>query len=313
MIKSLIIYLGNKCNLNCSYCHRDIGEEIEINNGFLNSLSTFRGNIIFRGGEPTLYMDIIYKIVDIAKFAKFTITTNGILFEKYKEYFKKHDFTIYISYDGNAVRNFDPFLKEINYPKLYATSVITSGDDLYSILDNFNKKSMLIKHKLFFYPHIAHYTNDTNKQYAMTEEDYLKLSKQLKECMFSFVEHRKRFLCSTNEMYYGIYNFFRHSFMKNYKFGETYCANSWSKRVDLTGQQYNCLYIRNQLLDENWLDTQKNIIRNKFPKCETCSVYHMCGAGCVKSLYHDKECSFYYDIFSWYKEFYKEYEKYLFI
>ena len=309
MKKNIIIYLGSKCNLNCKYCHREKEDDIKLSEDFLRELSTFTGEIIFRGGEPTLYMDDIKTIVFTAKNASFSMTTNGKLLELYIDYFRKHNFSISISYDGNNLRRFDPYTKHINYP-VTNTIVLTAGSDIFKILDKFDEKSLIVGSRLELYPHIAHYTNEYNEQYAMVEEDYIRISSQLKDCMKLFVKDFKKYH-SINKRYYGIYKFFNNYYHNNFSFGETVCVNKSTRRVDVTGQDYNCLYIRDQKLDNNWIETQQNIIRSLSPKCEYCSVYDMCGGGCLKSIYHNKECVFYYDIFTWYKDFYKKYKSFL--
>lgn len=309
-MQNIIIYLGSKCNQNCQYCHRDNTDDLKLDKKFLSSLSDYKGSITFRGGEPTLYMDTIKEIVEVAKNANFVITTNGILFEKYKNFFYTNNFKVIFSYDGNELRPFDPFTRKIYYPKIMATSILTKDADIHKLVDTFEEKSDIIGHPLEYYPHICHYTTEENKHFAMLEKDYQRIIPQIKDCMKLFVDARRNGV--TISKYYGIHRFFIDAYNNNFIFGETNCANRRSKRVDVTGQQYDCLYIRDQKLNDDWLTTQQESISKKFPKCVNCSVYDMCGAGCVKSLYHDKECMFYYNLFTWYKEFRNKYNEFLF-
>lgn len=302
--------MGSNCNLNCSYCHKEIENDKQISETFLNYLKTFQGDIIFRGGEPTLYINDIKHIVNTAKNATFGITTNGVNIENHIPFFTEHKFNVSVSYDGTNLRPFDPFTKKIFYPNINVTSVMTKNCNIFDILKAFDEKSLITGNRLIFYPHIAHYTNEYNKQYAMDETDYIINIEQIKECMNLFIQERKNYN-TTNYKLYGIYRFLNKHLENNFTFGETVCANKFSKRVDVNGQQYNCLYIRDEKLNENWLTTQQHLIRTKFPKCEKCSVYAMCGGGCVKSLYHDKECNFYYKLFTWYKKFYNQNKEYL--
>mgnify|MGYP003156255155 FL=1 len=117
--------------MNCPYCHREIAEsEIGISDKLLEFLKKRRCTITFKGGEPTLYMDDIKKVVNAADKAVFEISTNGMFLEKYIEYFRKHQFKIFISYDGdnNRVRGFDPFTKVLNYPWLGVSSTLSHGN-----------------------------------------------------------------------------------------------------------------------------------------------------------------------------------------
>jgi uncharacterized protein len=120
--KSLMIYwlITNNCNLRCSYCFADGGsygqtrgymekETIEKTLHFLNKdfsdIDEFR--ILFFGGEPCLYPDVMDQTV---KFAKeilkgkkivFSGTTNGtILPEKLQSFFEENKVSFAVSLDG---------------------------------------------------------------------------------------------------------------------------------------------------------------------------------------------------------------------
>lgn len=307
-MEKIIIYLGSKCNMNCPYCHREIAEsEIGISDKLLEFLKKRRCTITFKGGEPTLYMDDIKKVVNAADKAVFEISTNGMFLEKYIEYFRKHQFKIFISYDGdnNRVRGFDPFTKVLNYPWLGVSSTLSHGNtDVESILDNFAEKSLIVGRPLGFYPHLVHCTNSHNREYALTDEDYNSILEQFKKCIYRYLDDMAKF-STVNLRYRGLYHSLRKKLENHYTFGETACANKNIQRIDTTGKWYNCLYIRDTFLSkDNWIDIQKNIICSISPKCEKCTVYDMCGGGCIKSLNHAKECEFYKELYTWFKGFY---------
>lgn len=99
----ITIYLGSRCNLDCAYCHRKADEkEPVISEALLTYLKSIKElQVRFIGGEPTLYMDEVKKVVAALPNARFGITTNGVLFDRYREYFLNHHFQVCISFDGN--------------------------------------------------------------------------------------------------------------------------------------------------------------------------------------------------------------------
>lgn len=108
----LILILTYKCNLNCNYCPIFKKNKIMSWNIAKKSLDLFSKlqcnncKIKFFGGEPLLKFDLIKKIVEynkrFDKTFKYELTTNGILLNKNKtEFFKKHNFELHISLDGD--------------------------------------------------------------------------------------------------------------------------------------------------------------------------------------------------------------------
>jgi hypothetical protein len=184
-MEKITIYLGSRCNLNCAYCHREVEEnEPKVSDALLNYIKS-RPNITvkFMGGEPTLYMDEIKRIVDAAPHASFSISTNGVLFPKYRDYFLKHRFFVVISYDGaDGLRGYDPFQNVIDYPWLGVSCTLYHGNtDFGKILKRFAEKERIIGRPLSFFPHIMHETSEKNQAYALTKEDMDSICHQWKE------------------------------------------------------------------------------------------------------------------------------------
>lgn len=103
MSKTAILKLGGKCNLQCKHCHcakTHYKFNPQIIDYIVNNQFT---NITFCGGEPTLYMDVIKKIVAaVPDNIQYKLVTNGTtLSYELAEWFNKHNFKIVISYDGN--------------------------------------------------------------------------------------------------------------------------------------------------------------------------------------------------------------------
>ena len=93
-ILSLRITLTNRCNVNCLYCHHDgmIRSKDEMNADELYTICKIAKKIGVKkirlsGGEPLLKEDIVEIIEKIARldFKDISMTTNGILLEKYAQ------------------------------------------------------------------------------------------------------------------------------------------------------------------------------------------------------------------------------------
>ncbi|HHT18845.1 MAG: GTP 3',8-cyclase MoaA [Euryarchaeota archaeon] len=91
-IISLRISITNRCNIHCFYCHHDgiIPQEYEMNSQEIERISLIAKNIGIKkirlsGGEPLIREDIIDIVRRISKigFQDVSLTTNGILLEKY--------------------------------------------------------------------------------------------------------------------------------------------------------------------------------------------------------------------------------------
>lgn len=93
-ILSLRITLTNRCNVNCLYCHHDgmVKSKDEMNADELYTICKIAKKIGVKkirlsGGEPLLKKDIVEIVGKISSldFKDISMTTNGVLLEKYAE------------------------------------------------------------------------------------------------------------------------------------------------------------------------------------------------------------------------------------
>lgn len=93
-ILSLRITLTNRCNVNCLYCHHDgmVKSKDEMTADELYTICKVAKNIGVKkirlsGGEPLLKKDIVEAVKKISSigFKDISMTTNGILLEKYAQ------------------------------------------------------------------------------------------------------------------------------------------------------------------------------------------------------------------------------------
>lgn len=307
MIKAITIYLGSKCNLNCAYCHREADkEETGVTEKLLKLLADKKPQEVrFFGGEPTLYMDDIKKVVSACPWAQFTVTTNGVLLSQHIEYFREHDFKIILSYDGtnekDSLRKYNPLKAVIEYPKLGVSTTLYHGNtDFKHILKNFCKMERNIKRPLRFFPHICHHTSKENEPFALTRQDVSDVLANYKYAIGKVWNDFERYGV-INTRYATVFNQVMREYKAQYSFGETYCMDSERLKVNANGDAFNCLYVRNIPAKNN-----KQFMAKSFPACAKCEFYHMCGGACVQSISHNIECLFYYSLYSFFSDFIKK-------
>lgn len=121
-IKNVVIYLGDECNFNCTYCDRDYirnigGQKLDIKS--LDPLKEFFQWILkydnkiefvsFHGGEPLVHIkrmeEIMSWLYPMAKSNnwKIGITTNGSLIEKFEKFFQKYGDILYITFSYDFI------------------------------------------------------------------------------------------------------------------------------------------------------------------------------------------------------------------
>jgi uncharacterized protein len=116
-LKTLKLYISNKCNMDCTYCYvrkENTKTSLSLKDCLLgvDTLLNSKGEqktIQFLGGEPLLEYK---KVTDIMKYATshsggkqidFILSTNGVLLDQRKvNFFYKYDSLIIISIDGSA-------------------------------------------------------------------------------------------------------------------------------------------------------------------------------------------------------------------
>lgn len=126
-LKQLVFEVTSLCNLNCKYCsyadlYKSYGKRepkmlsFEKARMILDYLFLIRDcphdvnfplTISFYGGEPLLNIPLIRQIVDYIEIAKpkthfsYSMTTNGMLLDKYMNYLAEKKFKLLISLDGD--------------------------------------------------------------------------------------------------------------------------------------------------------------------------------------------------------------------
>lgn len=307
--KSIGIFLGNKCNCNCAYCHqpRNIpSKKIDIEK-LIERIYTFKANNVrFLGGEPLLYWDSIKQIVEeFSDFdVHFNIGTNSLLLNEEKiKFINDYDMSVTISFEGfDKVREYS-----FNYDNLSKINDIDLSSTLYhgntdidkmcndtSILGNLTKKN------LFLYPHLCHPNDNGGDEFGLTKDDVVSLIEQFKQLITTFItEYNKGNILLK---YYGLYCVIARRFMKSFfYYGETNCCSSIHMQLDPQGNRLTCLYNPDSIVkDSHYLIEQINGLKNKHPQCLTCNLYPYCGVPCYHATDFNIECMFYKQMLRWF-------------
>ncbi|MHA2081667.1 MAG: radical SAM protein, partial [Candidatus Thorarchaeota archaeon] len=100
------LVLTRKCNLNCFYCHggEETGPDTEIQYT-IDDLATFLEKdddiqLMLYGGEPTLRVPLITKLMDRFPKARFMLQTNALLVNQIPQDYVKGFHSILVSIDG---------------------------------------------------------------------------------------------------------------------------------------------------------------------------------------------------------------------
>lgn len=101
--------LTRRCNLNCMYCHggEETGPGTEVTYS-LDDLDHFLSRdedpqLMFYGGEPTLRIGLMKKMMDRFSDARFMLQTNGLLLHQIPEDYVRRFHSILVSIDGTEV------------------------------------------------------------------------------------------------------------------------------------------------------------------------------------------------------------------
>lgn len=303
MMKKLVIKLGSNCNLSCKYCHCT-KSTYEYNEDIIDYIKDNKFNkIVFSGGEPLLYFDVIKKIVEKLdnKENVYSFVTNGFLFDDEKiRFFNENNFGMCLSYDGNTnlhnLRSGYPddlsFFGKID--KISIATVAYKGNmDLDTISGNIN--SLMNKYGKYNnsipnFPHQTKYAPNhdiADKEVAKLfvsqlctrmEVDIMKL-KNLDTAniyTFSFMIHKLR------KLYINNYNL-------RIPRGVA-CFHDNNISMTISGKFLVCSYDKESSVGNIYTGIDWDMVESFVPdRCKECSIRDICKNTCVMNI-TDNEC-----------------------
>ena len=178
----LTLITTTDCNLHCSYCYIDAGNvnskymSFEIAQNAIKGMLKLRPNakniqISFFGGEPTMNMDIIEKVVRFVEAQaidhSFHITTNGVFSDDKLQFLTEHGFDFTISLDGRPIVN--------DQCRLTTKNVSVSGvveRTIKSVIDNkskFNVRVTITNKNVKYIPDTIDYLSSIGVKFVHLE------------------------------------------------------------------------------------------------------------------------------------------------
>lgn len=145
-VLSLRISITSRCNINCFYCHHDgvIPQEYEMTPSEIERISRISRKLGIKkirlsGGEPLIREDIINIVERISNlgFKDVSLTTNGILLEKYALQLKKSGLNrVNVSFDTLKPQTYK-FITKSNYLEKVKNGIKKAVEaDLYPVKVN---------------------------------------------------------------------------------------------------------------------------------------------------------------------------------
>ena len=304
-INKIYLMIGFNCNFHCRYCHQVPIKKENLSSKFIpqkiynyiDKLIEIKKDkkltILFWGGEPLLYWNIIQKLViHYNDKLRYTIISNGSLLDQEKvDFLNKYSIHIVISHDGpNTVKTRKIDILQIPIIIYY--------------LNQINNKS--------FDAVLSGYNYDFNKLYDYWEQLFPYIYGNIEMLRISWDMPEDLIDIDLNEYRNGLKTFFQNSIDKVKKeiFSiKTLAAIKYIKRIkksiekqkyhfplcgqvqynmniDLDGNIYAChncsikvgdisedreIYLQRYY---NWLETKKK------SECETCDAKYFCQGGC---------------------------------
>ena len=308
----IFLMMGFDCNFSCRHCIQNNCSSNKIQKNintkvinYINDLISIRPDsfpkltLVFWGGEPLLYIDIIKKIINIYNDKlRYSIITNGsLLTDELVEYINDNDIYITLSYDGkntDKVRNIN-ILEDKNILDLFLKiknksicSILSAYNydiqELFEDIENKIGKDIPISIEPF------KITWDMPKDlYTFDLTDYqTKLhnlaKKALNDILFTNTSREAMF-------FYSYLSKLCKKENKKLNCGQMYNVMN----IDLDGNVYNCHNCSSIVgtVDEIKLELCKKqdewVDKNKPLKCDNCEFKNICNYGCPNDIIIDGE------------------------
>jgi len=183
MGKTLYALITRQCNLSCPHCDVYKLEDDFNKEKFLEKLLSFDGRIILFGGEPTIYQDRMFDIINECEINNkkiSSISTNlMILNDKLIEYYNKLG-SVATSWNPNRFTKiqYDVWYNNCKQlsgiTKVKPSLLITMDDDLLNFgVDNFLKIVDQWNASMFKRIKLEHYNGNMDSKYFERVDDFL--------------------------------------------------------------------------------------------------------------------------------------------
>lgn len=286
-MKTLLVVLSEKCNLNCTYCGVDKWSKKTIDPVlYLEEYKKLRTaypdekiKIDFFGGEPLLQIPLIQQIIDGVKHddnIKFFMPTNGLLLnEENVQFLIDNNIEVSISFDGlwqdqnrlqlNGKKTLERFFEKRDLfkrlPGVTCHTMIYRGN--YNLLEN----HLFIKNNFGFNPELT-LVRDVD---VWDEASVEKLKNGIQELFDWYIQHPEE------EMPFFIAFYMRHFLNYKVKGVET---DNCGAGTDVF------MFSENKLVPCTRFKDKPELIADipkyaRMAECQTCEVKNYCKKGCL--------------------------------
>ena len=291
-IKSITVKLGGRCNLKCEHCHNAI-IDYEYNPDIIEWIKKSRcKKISFSGGEPTLYFDLIKKIMtEIGKGIDYHIVTNAtLLTNDMIKFFNEYNANVIVSYDGEfSSRDFSYIPKYHDVKKFNRhglTSVYYGQEEtllqLQAEIDLFRKRYWDDTTQASFYPNFIHQTkmspgNDIDKNTAIK---YVTEYGGILE--LDFLKFKKNGNIKPLNVLKNAFN----KWVKKKDVRGVACFNQNHVNLTIGGDFLVCPYNPNTKVGDIYNDIDWDLIEEKYlpERCRNCKIKDICKCTCVENI-----------------------------
>ncbi|MBP2636002.1 MAG: hypothetical protein H6Q72_1909 [Firmicutes bacterium] len=321
-MEKMVVHVGNRCNAACQYCHcPKSGDEFTLSPLLLSVLAdkTHGAQLCVRfiGGEPTLYMPQIEKIVSVcSSVTEFVVSTNGLLLSDKQriDFFNTHNFFVAVSYDGKQGKRAyrDIFesashIENIKKLKRLGCSTTLDSDNLNfgQLFKEFGRIENKIQRPLRLRPHLIHCLGVDNDYLSLA--DVQVFADQYKQIVGNFIDDYIHYGL-VNTKFFNMFYYLFTTIENYYIFPESRCYSKKTIQTNLAGKQYICPYcqtLENYLgsLDENqelvFLRLADKVEKRR-PACMRCELYCFCGTYCLASKHPEIECKIQQELIPWF-------------
>lgn len=291
--KTILIKLGGKCNLSCGHCHCS-KSDYEYNPDIINYIQKNKfTEVIFSGGEPLLYMEIIREIVkQLGKCYQFLFVSNcTLLDDDTVNFLNEYNIQVFLSYDGtlgNRVTDgvdFDKFALLSN--KGLAVCVYNKNIKLDILDKDINALCTRYNIPKYYFPNFIHQTALAPNEDMVDTDTVKKYVQQIGERLeLDFIKFKfGNSLASLPILNWCIYTMFKDkSHVQGVK-----CFRNDKINMSLDGQfllcHYSAIKVGDIYRDINW-----EYVESFVPKrCKQCEFWNICKNTCVENI-TENEC-----------------------
>ena len=289
-LNSIYIKLGSDCNLHCKYCHAE-HKNIQFNPAILPILKSFDLKLlVFGGGEPLLYWNLIKKIVlYLGKDVTYKIVTNGTLFtQEIVDFCNQYNFLFHISMDGiDSTRDMSKpvkweLIKQLKFCGTAVTFYKENSDIRKTLksLNEYKEKYLSINSAIWSsFPNFVHSINTVLSDKELADLYIVQMTDLIKDAVQIYKKNNKHATIFLKRAF--------NEFVKVKSMNGVFCCRDNNILMLADGTVCSCPYTFNKigdifhLNDINWNEIKERYSRNS---CKRCDIFTVCGNRCHEDI-----------------------------